>query len=76
MRVVRCGGPLGLTPALPSPYWGYGLCADGDSIRLRSVFGHSPPGADSVSWYLDTQGEIVVGSILDAMPPDTVFHSK
>ncbi|MGO4103388.1 nuclease-related domain-containing protein [Leifsonia sp. YAF41] len=39
-------------------------------------FGYSPLGDDSASWYLGAQGEIVVGAILDAMPPDwAVFHA-
>jgi hypothetical protein len=39
-------------------------------------FGYSPLGDESVSWYLGAQGEIVVGAILDALPPEwTVFHA-
>ncbi|WP_345068595.1 nuclease-related domain-containing protein [Leifsonia kafniensis] len=39
-------------------------------------FGYSPLGADSLSWYQGAQGEIVVGAILDGMPPEwMVFHA-
>lgn len=50
------------------------------SARRRSalarLFGLSPLGADSMSWYLGAKGEIVVGSFLAKLPPDwTVFHA-
>ncbi|TFC93636.1 MULTISPECIES: nuclease-related domain-containing protein [Cryobacterium] len=43
---------------------------------LARLFGLSPLGADSMSWYLGAEGEIVVGSFLAKLPPDwTVFHA-
>ncbi|TDW31085.1 nuclease-related domain-containing protein [Cryobacterium psychrophilum] len=40
------------------------------------LFGYSPLGADSVSWYLGAKGEIEVGRILATLPPEwTVFHA-
>ncbi|MBC7443619.1 MAG: NERD domain-containing protein [Ramlibacter sp.] len=40
------------------------------------LFGHSPLGDDSVSWYLGAKGELEVGGILATLPPEwTAFHA-
>ncbi|TFC44681.1 NERD domain-containing protein [Cryobacterium sp. TMT1-21] len=40
------------------------------------LFGYSPLGDDSVSWYLGAKGELEVGGILATLPPDwTAFHA-
>jgi hypothetical protein len=44
--------------------------------RLARMFGKSPLSADSLSWYVGAKGEIVVGSLLETLPPEwTVFHA-
>lgn len=43
---------------------------------LARLFGLTPVGDDSMSWYLGAKGEIVVGSFLAKLPPDwTVFRA-
>lgn len=44
--------------------------------RFARVFGHSPLGGESSSWYRGAQGEIIVGGILATLPPEwTAFHA-
>lgn len=43
---------------------------------IGRLFGFSPLADDSVSWYLGALGEIAVGKILAALPPEwTAFHA-
>lgn len=41
-----------------------------DRTAFARIFGYSPLGADSVSWYLGAKGEMEVGRILAALPPE------
>ncbi len=44
--------------------------------RFARVFGYSPLGDESVTWYLGAQGEIAVARILATLPTGwTVFHA-
>ncbi|MDJ0324777.1 nuclease-related domain-containing protein [Cryobacterium sp. PH31-AA6] len=44
--------------------------------RFGRVFGYSPLGAESVSWYLGAKGEIAVARVLATLPAGwTVFHA-
>ena len=43
---------------------------------LARLFGRTPLGIDSISWYLGARGELVVGALLAKLPPGwTVFHA-
>lgn len=43
---------------------------------LARLVGRSPLNADATAWYLDAQGEIAMGRILDMLPPEwTVLHA-
>ncbi|MDH6236333.1 nuclease-related domain-containing protein [Cryobacterium sp. CG_9.6] len=47
-----------------------------DRTAFARLFGYSPLGPDSASWYVGAKGEIEVGRLLAMLPPEwTVFHA-